>query len=559
MIGFRVGHVMRTALLFCAAITFLGLPAIAQTSTGNVRGTITTSQGTPLADVQVTARDLDMNTQRNGTTAATGFYYLGGLRPARYELTARRVGFVPVNRTVQVGIGQTMDVNFQLQETAVELAAVTVISAAPSEARTSEVGTNISRDQIDNLPNFERNVLDLAKLVPGISAQAVNNTDKFLASGGQPPEAVNIFVDGASYKNDVLRGGVVGQDASKGNPLPQGAIQEFRVLTQNYRAEYQKAASVVIVATTRSGTNRHEADLFASGVGRSYVARDAIAVRNNSARPEYKRLQAGANLGGPLIRNRLFYFGTYELNFRDEPAYIQLGGDTSVAPTALVSQLREHTGQRAQEFREHLGLGKLTWIRSDRSTVDASLTIRRDDDFRGFGGQTAFEAAENLKISTTTGVVTHRHAGDRWLSETQLSGQVFTWNPTARDFSTVGRNYFGLLRIGGKDTNQEFEQNRFSSLTSGSAMTMVAGSMAGAGGTSTRPAPMVERRLVVRVRPLTVRRDPPERVEPVSRLVGTPTRAAGVAVAVGLATPLAGALAAGAATGSGALVPQVSQ
>ena len=63
-----------------------------------------------------------------------------------------------------------------------------------------------------------------AKLVPGVSAQAVNNTDKFFAAGGQPSEAVNVFVDGASYKNDVLKGGVVGQDASKGNPLPQGAI-----------------------------------------------------------------------------------------------------------------------------------------------------------------------------------------------------------------------------------------------------------------------------------------------------------------------------------------------
>ena len=70
----------------------------------------------------------------------------------------------------------------------------------------------------------------------------------------------NVFVDGATYKNDVLRGGVVGQDASKGNPFPQGAIQEFRVLTQNYKAEYQKAASAIIVATTRSGSNATEAN-----------------------------------------------------------------------------------------------------------------------------------------------------------------------------------------------------------------------------------------------------------------------------------------------------------
>lgn len=434
----------------------------AQTTTGTIRGVITGETGSLVPGVQVTARDVETNAQRSTMSSSTGFYFLGGLRPARYDLTIRRVGFTPQSRTIQVQIGQTLDVNFRMQESVTQLATVQVTGVAPVETRTSEVSTNISREQIANLPNFERNVLDLAKLVPGISAQAVNNSDKFLAAGGQPAEAVNIFVDGASYKNDVLRGGVVGQDASKGNPLPQGAIQEFRVLTQNYKAEYQKAASVIIAATTRTGSNRHEADLFASVVGRGYVARDAVAVRNNSAGPDYKRLQAGGNLGGPIIRDRLFYFGTYEVNFRDEPAYIRLGGDTTFAPTALRQELQAHTGQRAQEFREHLGLGKLTWFANDRNTVDASLTVRRDKDFRGFGGQTAFEAAENLRINTTTGVVNFKRVGNSWINEAQVSGQLFTWNPTAVDFNLIGRNYFGLLRVGGKDTNQEFEQNRFS-------------------------------------------------------------------------------------------------
>ncbi|MFL5554967.1 MAG: carboxypeptidase regulatory-like domain-containing protein, partial [Gemmatimonadaceae bacterium] len=239
------------------------------------------------------------NETRGALTNSSGFFYLPGLRPGTYQISIRRVGFAPQTRTIQLPIGQTLDVNIGTAELATQLAAVEIQSQSREETRTSEVGTNISREQIDNLPNFERNVLDLSKLVPGVSAQAVNNTDKFFAAGGQPAEAVNVFVDGASYKNDVLRGGVVGQDASKGNPLPQGAIQEFRVLTQNYKAEYQKAASAIIVATTRSGTNKTEAEAFAYGVGKSYVARDEIAVRNGSARPNYKRLQAGGLLGGP--------------------------------------------------------------------------------------------------------------------------------------------------------------------------------------------------------------------------------------------------------------------
>ena len=308
---------------------------LAQTSTGNIRGYVTGAGGAPLSDAQVVVRMPATNETRGTTTNAAGYYYLGGLRPGTYELTVRRVGVQPQTRPVTMRIGETLDLNVGTTDVATQLATVEVTSARTgTSTKTSEVGTAISREQISNLPNFERNVLDLAKLTPGMSAQQVNSTDKVLASGGQPPEAVNIFVDGASYKNDVLRGGVVGQDASKGNPLPQGAIDQFRVLTQNYKAEYQKAASVIIVATTKSGTNVPEADLFAYGVGKSYVAKDAFTARNGGARPNYKRLQAGGNVGGPIIKDKLFYFGTYELNFRDEPGYVRLGGDTLFAPPA---------------------------------------------------------------------------------------------------------------------------------------------------------------------------------------------------------------------------------
>ncbi|MFL5572158.1 MAG: carboxypeptidase regulatory-like domain-containing protein [Gemmatimonadaceae bacterium] len=434
----------------------------AQTATGAIRGYVTASGGAPVPDVQVVAQLTATNETRGALTNSSGFFYLPGLRPGTYQISIRRVGFAPQTRTIQLPIGQTLDVNIGTAELATQLAAVEIQSQSREETRTSEVGTNISREQIDNLPNFERNVLDLSKLVPGVSAQAVNNTDKFFAAGGQPAEAVNVFVDGASYKNDVLRGGVVGQDASKGNPLPQGAIQEFRVLTQNYKAEYQKAASAIIVATTRSGTNKTEAEAFAYGVGKSYVARDEIAVRNGSARPNYKRLQAGGLLGGPIVKDKLFYFGTYELNFRDEPAYIRLGADTTFAPPALLAQLRPYAGQQAQQFREHLGLGKLTWNASDQDAVDASFTVRKDDDFRGFGGTTTFEGAENLRVDTYTGVGTWKHTLGSWLNEAQVNSQFFTWNPTGRNFGLIGKDYVGLARIGGKDTDQHFKQNRIS-------------------------------------------------------------------------------------------------
>jgi hypothetical protein len=449
-------------IVAAAVLTAIARPAGAQTTTGNIRGYVRGPNDTPVPDAQVAARDPSMGLTRGTVSNTSGFYNLAGLRPGSYELTVRRIGFTPQTRTVTVGIGQTLTVDFTIQEAATQLAAVSVTTTATETARTSEVGTNVSQEQIQRLPNFERNFLDLARLAPGITPTAVNNSDKFISAGGQPPEAVNVFVDGATYKNDVLRGGVVGQDASKGNPFPQAAVQEFRIITQNYKAEYQKASSAIITATTRSGTNQWEADAFAFGVGKSYVARDAIAAQRGEARPDYKRLQAGGSIGGPIAKDKLFFFGTYELNARNEPQYVRFGGDSLTAPTALVSQLRPLTGQFTSEFREHLGFGKLTWAKSDRSTVDVGGTLRRDTDFRGFGGQTVFQAAENLDVNVYTGVANWKYAGDRWLNEAQVNFQHFTWGSIPKTTTPIVQDYQGLLRVGGKDASQDFTQNRLS-------------------------------------------------------------------------------------------------
>ncbi|MGQ0641127.1 MAG: TonB-dependent receptor domain-containing protein [Gemmatimonadaceae bacterium] len=435
--------------------------AMAQTTTGSVRGYVRNESGAAIADAQVAVRNPAMGLTRGAITNASGFYNVAGLRPAEYELTIRRLGFSAQSRTVLVEIGQTLTLDFQLQAAAAQLSAVVVTAEAGAGSQTSEVGTNVSREQIQNLPSSDRNFLDFTKLVPGITAQAVNNTEKFFAAGGQAPEMVNVFVDGATYKNDVLRGGVAGQDASKGNPFPQGAVQEFRVLTQNYKAEYQKAASAIITATTRSGSNLWEADVFAYGIGKGYVARDAIAVRRNDPNPNFKRLQTGGSLGGPIVPNKLFFFGTYELNARDAPATVRLGGDSTLLPAAL-GNLRQFTGPFTSEFREHLAFGKLTWSQSEHSTIDGSINIRKENDFRGFGNQTSFESAEDVAISVYTGVVNWKYAGNRWLNEAQINVQNFIWNPRPKNPDEIGRNYINLLRIGGRDTHQEFTQDRIS-------------------------------------------------------------------------------------------------
>jgi len=104
----------------------------------------------------------------------------------------------------------------------------------------------------------------------------------------------------------------------------------------------------------------------------------------------------------------------------------------------------------------------LTWLKSDKSTIDASINVRRETDFRSFGGQTSYEAAENMKVDVLTGTANWKRAGGTWLNEAQVNAQSFIWSPDPKNPDLIGKNYIDIVRIGGRDTRQKFTQNRVS-------------------------------------------------------------------------------------------------
>src|SRR5690606_4315338 len=125
---------------------------------------------------------------------------------------------------------------------------------------TPEVGTNVTREQIEGLPQLTRNFINYAALAPGVRTTSESTGEVTFSGVGQNPMSVNVFIDGQSQKAQIIDGGVSGQDDSRGNPFPQLAIQEFRVLTQNFGAQYDTASSSVISSVTRSGGNEFEAE-----------------------------------------------------------------------------------------------------------------------------------------------------------------------------------------------------------------------------------------------------------------------------------------------------------
>ncbi len=446
----------------------LALPALAaaQTSTGTVRGYVRGEGGVPVASVTVTAREPTSGVQWETTSRENGLYNLSALRPGTYEISARRIGFTPQSHTVRVGVGQTVTLDFALTEAAVQLEGIRVV-ATPTETRTSEVAANITTEQIENLPQGNRNFLDFAALAPGVQQRGAG-----VSSGGVSVSNSNLFVDGASYKSDVLPGGVAGQDPSLardvagigrilGNPFPQNAVQEFRVITQNYKAEYQKASGALITAATKSGTNEFRGDLFFTGMNDGLIARNWYLRENVGDVPDYRRAQFGASLGGPIARDRTHFFLSYEGNQQRTQQIVDFQPPDDAPPLPSGALVGE--GQFPMPLSAHLFFGKITHQLDGRQNLQFSANLRREHDTRDFGGGTAYENANRIENDVSNFQLRHTLSGGSYTNEAQVQYQRFQWQQEPIAPGDVRQEFIGWNVIrGGNLSFQDFVQDRVS-------------------------------------------------------------------------------------------------
>ena len=453
------------ALMFVfAAVAPDSVPA--QISTATVQGRVSDATGV-LPGVTVTAKETQSGFTHDAVTGADGFFTLAGLRPGTYEIRTAMDQFKPQSRTVQVLVGQNVTVDFVISPDVGYTETVQVVSERLTDMRTTEVSTNVTEEQIQHLPQNSRNFLNFAALAPGLRVSD-NELRKEFSAGALPSQNVNVFIDGVSFKNDVIDGGVVGQDASRGNPFPQNAVREFQVLTQNFKAEYEKAASAIITAITKSGSNRFSGDLFGYYQDKGLVENE-IMVRDPTTqgfvkgkadpKPTYERWQWGASLGGPVIKDKAQFFASYEENRQDRASTV-LVGSVSTAPPSLVADLRTREGVFTSPFRENLLFAKGSWQPTQGHHAEVTYSWRNETDIRGFGGMTSFETAENVRNRVDSIQGRWQVAGSTFLNELYLSYQRYRWNPEPENEEIIGLNYSGLLRIGGRDTEQLIIQQR---------------------------------------------------------------------------------------------------
>lgn len=454
---------MKRTVVAWLLISLVAAGALAQATTATLRGKVTDDAGRGVANAEINAVSTSTGFVHTVKSGPDGSYLLAGLTPGTYNVIVAAPGREPLQRDLEVHVAQVLDVNFALTGALTLSEAVTVVGNQVVEMKATEAGTNVTPQQIEALPQPDRNFLRMAQLAPGIAIS--NNPERrTFSANGLDAEQTNIFIDGVSYKNDVLLGGYAGGDSARGNPFPQNAVQEFKVLTNNFSAEYDHASSAVITAVTKSGTNTMTGEAFLYYLPKGWVSDFNTSKGNQfailSSNPSYRRTQSGAQVGGPIVKDHLHFFGSFEVN--DEHAVATVvplaPPPGSNFPTSI--DLASLGGTFPSPFRENLLFGKLSWEPLKNQLVDFNGTYRNEKDIRGFGAQTAASRAENIRNWVYNASASHHWTGTNSFNQATATWQKYGWNPTTTSGSDPALNYFGVISIGSKDTTQRFEQRR---------------------------------------------------------------------------------------------------
>lgn len=433
----RSPHAFRRQALAAAIVLALsGHAAHAQLSTGTIKGTISAEGAAAQAGLTVTAvNKANGNTYRSSTLAG-GSYVLTGLAPGVYEIQISSANGVIKTQLITVQVGETATVDLAMAPAgATQLDRVTITGDATRQAaRDSQVGTHVSQKMIASLPQLTRNFMSSADLAPGVAFTTDNNGNTSVQAGAQNNNNLNVYIDGIGQKNNILKGGVTGQDTSRGNPFPQSAIAEYKVLSQNYKAEFDQVSSVAITAVTKSGTNELHGEVYVDRTGTNMRALSVFEKKKEAdgvALPESAKTEFGFSLGGPIKKDQAHFFFAYDgKDIDDSRQVVPKNLDKLPAGKGIVPALVAAQGNQVDSFREHLLFGKLDFELSDDQHLSASLRLRRETDRVAESRDVSAPGNDkNRKNDETRFDLKHEYARDNWLAETRAGYEEYRWNP----------------------------------------------------------------------------------------------------------------------------------
>jgi hypothetical protein len=365
-------------LVLFAAVTSSPIYSQSQASAADLTGTVVDPNGAVIAGATVTARNLGTNIERVATSGSDGSYRLIGLPPGEYEVSAEAATFKKVVISpVRLTVGQAAELRVAMEIGAPDaVVTVTGDSVELIETTKTTVSTTIDQTRIQNLPINERSATGFALTISTVGRDNGRPVGPAPTSGlnigGQRGRSTLVQVDGADFTDNSI-------NAAR-STVSQEAVQEYQVTTNSYLPEFGRATGGIVNVVTKSGTNEFSGNLFGFIRDKSIQARNAFAPiidGDPSKRPPYTRVQYGATLGGPVIKERSFFFASFEQRRRQESGFFTgdiIGGGTASVTIPVIAGLNpiartftNVTPAQANYINTMLGLGTPTSICTARA------------------------------------------------------------------------------------------------------------------------------------------------------------------------------------------------
>jgi carboxypeptidase family protein len=407
-----------------------GAPVWAQ-STATLQGTVTDTQNAVMPGVSVTIRNVATGAERAAVTDAAGQYVAASLQPGHYAIVAHLEGFRDQTSEVDLGPAQTAVLNPKLGLASLA-ENVTVTGSSPLiDTATVAVGASMAERTVQEIPLNGRHFVDLGPLMPGGSTSPQNaglsaplrgqGAFSFMTAGNRET-SVNFMVNGINL-NDLSNSQVTFQPSIN-------TVSEFKVDNSTFSAEYGRNSGAIVNVATRSGSNQLHGEGFDFYRDEKYDSRNYF---NPPPAPQsvFNRKQFGVNLGGPIVKNKMFYFGSYE-GLRHLQAVDLNSGTLSDAQRAAVTDpLAKNLLQYIPKANDSTGLrvigSDLAPVSIDQATGDVRTNLRQNDDLHFYYGfQRDFRHEPNAQNNTVAGFGDNR-GGHRQLmtvNETHVFSQA---------------------------------------------------------------------------------------------------------------------------------------
>jgi hypothetical protein len=316
-----------------AMSTALAIPAAAQLGTAEIGGRVLDAAGGRLPGTAVVLRNQETGMRRQAVSNEDGAYFLSGMTPGLYEVSATRPGFKKYSRSgLRLEVGRTATVDLRLEIGGREEQVTVSSETSPVDVTSKEVGGNITARELTDLPSINRNFTGFIGLLPGVVPRIA--TDSFAADSitvnGQDSRNNNFLLDGANNNDDVAGG----RGGTQVRP-PLEAVQEFQVLTSQFDAEFSRTAGAVVNAITKQGTNAFHGSAFAFVQDAWLTQKDFFTRQNGLPKPDTTFQQYGFTVGGPIVKDKAHFFASVERVVIDaaHPIEIPSRPDLDATPT----------------------------------------------------------------------------------------------------------------------------------------------------------------------------------------------------------------------------------